>query len=114
MSLKLNTAEMQSAIEAVWEERQGVNQSTTGVVRDTVEAALDLLDKGEVRSVVQHTNLVAGARQPPDDPGSQESASASNENSHVLSPLAVTIPPPNCSTMSLSTAGRSLDLPRAI
>ena len=41
--------------------------------------ASDSLDKGEVRSVVQHTNLVAGARQPPDDPGSQESASASNE-----------------------------------
>ena len=49
MSLKPDTAELQSAIEAVWEERQGVNQGTTGVVRDTVEAALDLLDKGEVR-----------------------------------------------------------------
>ncbi|HYM66737.1 MAG TPA: 2,3,4,5-tetrahydropyridine-2,6-dicarboxylate N-succinyltransferase [Patescibacteria group bacterium] len=49
MSLKPDTAELQGAIEAVWEERQGVNQGTTGVVRDTVEAALDLLDKGEVR-----------------------------------------------------------------
>ena len=35
MSLKLDTAELQNAIEAVWEERQGVNQGTTGVVRDT-------------------------------------------------------------------------------
>ena len=49
MSSRPDTAELQSAIEAVWEERQGINQGTTGVVRDTVEAALDLLDKGEVR-----------------------------------------------------------------
>jgi 2,3,4,5-tetrahydropyridine-2,6-dicarboxylate N-succinyltransferase len=49
MSSKPDTSELQSAIEAVWEERQGVNQGQTGVVRDTVEAALDLLDKGEVR-----------------------------------------------------------------
>jgi len=49
MSLRPDTTELQSTIEAVWEERQGINQGTTGVVRDTVEAALDLLDKGEVR-----------------------------------------------------------------
>jgi 2,3,4,5-tetrahydropyridine-2-carboxylate N-succinyltransferase len=49
MSLKPATTELQSAIEAIWEERQGINQGTTGVVRDTVEAALNLLDKGEVR-----------------------------------------------------------------
>jgi 2,3,4,5-tetrahydropyridine-2-carboxylate N-succinyltransferase len=49
MSSPANAAELQSAIEAIWEERQGINQGTTGVVRDTVEAALDLLDKGEVR-----------------------------------------------------------------
>ena len=49
MSPNATTAELQSAIDAVWEERQGINQGTTGVVRDTVEAALDLLDKGEVR-----------------------------------------------------------------
>jgi 2,3,4,5-tetrahydropyridine-2-carboxylate N-succinyltransferase len=49
MSSPADAAELQSAIEAIWEERQGINQGTTGVVRDTVEAALDLLDKGEVR-----------------------------------------------------------------
>ena len=49
MSENVNTAELQSAIEAVWEERQGISAGTTGVVRDTVEKTLDLLDKGEVR-----------------------------------------------------------------
>jgi 2,3,4,5-tetrahydropyridine-2-carboxylate N-succinyltransferase len=49
MSSQADVAELQSAIGAIWEERQGINQGTTGVVRDTVEAALDLLDKGEVR-----------------------------------------------------------------
>ena len=49
MSQSKNTAELQSAIEAVWEERQGISAGTTGVVRDTVEKTLDLLDKGEVR-----------------------------------------------------------------
>ena len=49
MSQNVNTSELQSAIEAVWEERQGISAGTTGVVRDTVEKTLDLLDKGEVR-----------------------------------------------------------------
>ena len=51
MSAKLsaNPSELQAAIDAVWEERQGINPGTTGVVRDAVEAALGLLDKGEVR-----------------------------------------------------------------
>jgi len=49
MSSQADAAELQSAIEAIWEERQGINQGTTGIVRDTVEAALELLDKGEAR-----------------------------------------------------------------
>jgi 2,3,4,5-tetrahydropyridine-2-carboxylate N-succinyltransferase len=44
-----NTTELQTAIDAVWEERQGINPGTKGVVRDTVEATLDLLGKGEIR-----------------------------------------------------------------
>ncbi|HUJ37321.1 MAG TPA: 2,3,4,5-tetrahydropyridine-2,6-dicarboxylate N-succinyltransferase [Hyphomicrobium sp.] len=60
MSLKPATTELQSAIEAIWEERQGINQGTTGVVRDTVEAALDLLDNGEVR-VAERTGSGAWA-----------------------------------------------------
>ena len=49
MSANVNTAELQSAIEAIWEERQGISAGTSGVVRDSVETALDLLDKGLVR-----------------------------------------------------------------
>ena len=49
MSANVNTAELQSAIDAIWEERQGISAGTTGVVRDSVETALDLLDKGLVR-----------------------------------------------------------------
>lgn len=49
MSQNVNTSELQSAIEAVWEERQGISAGTTGVIRDTVEKTLDLLGKGEVR-----------------------------------------------------------------
>lgn len=41
--------ELQSAIDTVWEERQGINPATTGVIRDTVEATLELLDKGAIR-----------------------------------------------------------------
>jgi 2,3,4,5-tetrahydropyridine-2,6-dicarboxylate N-succinyltransferase len=44
-----NTAELQTAIDTVWEERAGINPGTTGVVRDTVEATLELLDKGLIR-----------------------------------------------------------------
>ena len=49
MPANSNIAELQAAIETVWEERQGINPGTTGVIRDTVEATLDLLGKGEVR-----------------------------------------------------------------
>ncbi len=42
-------SELQSAIDAVWEERQGIGPGTTGVIRDTVEVTLDLLGKGELR-----------------------------------------------------------------
>ncbi len=49
MTENVNTSELQSAIEAVWEERQGISAGTTGVIRDTVDKTLDLLDKGEVR-----------------------------------------------------------------
>jgi 2,3,4,5-tetrahydropyridine-2,6-dicarboxylate N-succinyltransferase len=44
-----NIPELARAIDTVWEERQDINPGTTGVVRDTVEATLGLLDKGEIR-----------------------------------------------------------------
>ncbi len=44
-----NIAELQTAIDTVWEERQGIDPGTTGVIRDTVEATLDLLGQGAIR-----------------------------------------------------------------
>jgi 2,3,4,5-tetrahydropyridine-2,6-dicarboxylate N-succinyltransferase len=49
MSSSPDTAQLQSAIDTVWEERQGIGPSTTGVVRETVETTLALLDKGLIR-----------------------------------------------------------------
>jgi len=40
---------LQSVIEKAWEAREGVNLSTRGEVREAVETALDLLDRGEAR-----------------------------------------------------------------
>jgi len=40
---------LQSVIEQAWEAREGVNLSTRGEVREAVETALDLLDRGEAR-----------------------------------------------------------------
>ena len=40
---------LQTTIEAAWDKRDAVNPSTGGETRAAVEAALDLLDKGQVR-----------------------------------------------------------------
>lgn len=45
----MSNPSLQSAIEAAWEKREGLNAQTKGEVRDAVETALDLLDKGEAR-----------------------------------------------------------------
>ncbi len=45
----MDHAELQSTIDAAWEERDGVGYDTAGAVREAVEAALDLLDRGEAR-----------------------------------------------------------------
>jgi 2,3,4,5-tetrahydropyridine-2-carboxylate N-succinyltransferase len=42
-------SDLKSTIEAAWETRDQVTSSTKGAVRDAVEAALELLDKGEAR-----------------------------------------------------------------
>ncbi|MFN3613722.1 MAG: 2,3,4,5-tetrahydropyridine-2,6-dicarboxylate N-succinyltransferase [Rubrimonas sp.] len=41
--------QLEAAIEAAWEAREGVGVDTKGEVRDSVEAALELLDKGHAR-----------------------------------------------------------------
>jgi len=42
-------AAFQSTVEAGWEERESVGPASAGPLRDAVEAALSLLDKGEAR-----------------------------------------------------------------
>ena len=42
-------ADLKTTIEAAWETRDTINTATKGAVRDAVENALDLLDKGQVR-----------------------------------------------------------------
>jgi 2,3,4,5-tetrahydropyridine-2,6-dicarboxylate N-succinyltransferase len=42
-------ADLQTAVETAWDGRDGINLATKGEVRDAVETALDLLDKGQVR-----------------------------------------------------------------
>ena len=49
MSAAITPAELQNAIDDMWEERQNITVGTTGVVRDTVETVLNLLDRGAVR-----------------------------------------------------------------
>ena len=49
MSSTPDIAQLQSAIDSVWEERQGIGPATTGVVRETVETTLDLLNNGLIR-----------------------------------------------------------------
>ena len=41
--------DLQAAIDAAWEGRDAINAQTTGETRDAIEAALDLMDKGEAR-----------------------------------------------------------------
>ena len=42
-------SDLQTTIEQAWEARDKVNLETSGVVRDAVNAALDLLDSGKAR-----------------------------------------------------------------
>jgi 2,3,4,5-tetrahydropyridine-2-carboxylate N-succinyltransferase len=46
---KANLSELENVIEKAFDARDTISTATTGEVRDGVEAALDLLDKGEVR-----------------------------------------------------------------
>ena len=45
----MNHAELQSTIETAFVEPAAITPATTGAVREAVDAALDLLDRGEVR-----------------------------------------------------------------
>jgi 2,3,4,5-tetrahydropyridine-2-carboxylate N-succinyltransferase len=45
----MSLLDLQTTIEAAWENRDGVNAQTKGAIRDAVETALELLDKGQAR-----------------------------------------------------------------
>ncbi|PWB58257.1 MAG: 2,3,4,5-tetrahydropyridine-2,6-dicarboxylate N-succinyltransferase [Bradyrhizobiaceae bacterium] len=45
----MSTAELAKTIDAAFEQREGIGPATTGAVREAVEAALDLLDRGDAR-----------------------------------------------------------------
>lgn len=49
-------AQLQSTIEAAWDDRDNVNIHTTGAVRDAVNAALQSLDNGEARVAEKSTD----------------------------------------------------------
>lgn len=51
----MTTAQLSAVVEAAWETRAEITAATRGEVRDAVDAALDLLDRGEVR-VAEKTN----------------------------------------------------------
>ena len=44
-----DTAALETAIEAAWDVRDTITQSTTGATRDAIEATLDALDSGALR-----------------------------------------------------------------
>jgi 2,3,4,5-tetrahydropyridine-2-carboxylate N-succinyltransferase len=46
----MSTANLQSTIVAAWEARDGISAQTKGAVREAVETALDMLDKGTART----------------------------------------------------------------
>jgi 2,3,4,5-tetrahydropyridine-2-carboxylate N-succinyltransferase len=48
--------ELAAIIDAAFEKRDGITSATTGSVRDAVEAALDLLDRGEARVAERNPN----------------------------------------------------------
>jgi 2,3,4,5-tetrahydropyridine-2-carboxylate N-succinyltransferase len=45
----MESQKLQAAIDAAWEQRDGINSATRGMVRDSVEAALEGLDSGRFR-----------------------------------------------------------------
>jgi 2,3,4,5-tetrahydropyridine-2,6-dicarboxylate N-succinyltransferase len=52
----MQTEALQTVIEAAWDARETVSPATQGEVREAIEAALDLLDRGEARVAVKQGN----------------------------------------------------------
>ena len=49
MTIHDRLADLESAIDGAWEQRDQIGDTTTGFVRESVMAAIDLLDAGQVR-----------------------------------------------------------------
>jgi len=49
----MTNADLQSTIEAAWDNREAISADTRGAVREAVETALDLLDRGEARAAAK-------------------------------------------------------------
>ena len=45
----MTTSDLQAAVEAAWDDRDAIGPGTTGAMREAVETALGLLDRGEAR-----------------------------------------------------------------
>ena len=68
----MSAAELQKTIETAFEDRANIGPQTKGEVRDAVETALDLLDRGEARvaeKIVGQPDaspgrLISGSRKP--------------------------------------------------
>ena len=45
----MTTSDLQAAVEAAWDDRDAIGLGTTGAMREAVETALGLLDRGEAR-----------------------------------------------------------------
>ena len=52
----MSHADLAKIIDDAFEQREGISPATTGAVRETVDAALDLLDRGEARVAQRAAN----------------------------------------------------------
>ncbi|MDF1794130.1 MAG: 2,3,4,5-tetrahydropyridine-2,6-dicarboxylate N-succinyltransferase [Thalassobaculaceae bacterium] len=52
----MNTSDLQSVIDAAWDNRDGISVATKGEVRDAVEATLEGLDNGSIRTATPQGN----------------------------------------------------------
>src|ERR1700736_4642960 len=54
--ISMSLAALESTINSAFDARDGISPATRGEVRDAVDHALDLLDKGEARVAVRETS----------------------------------------------------------
>lgn len=52
----MSNTELETAIEAAWEARDGISPATTGATRDAIEATLSALDNGSLRVAERRDN----------------------------------------------------------